>query len=78
MIRRFTLFYDSLNIAFVLYPGFEFFGVKCVQFPHNKFQKSFKQCTTVGFAHVSCDFFSLYLIMFTFTMRSKNSNYKSH
>ena len=42
MIRRFTLFYDSLNIAFVLYPGFEFFGVKCVQFPHNKFQKSFK------------------------------------
>ena len=57
MIRRFTLFYDSLNIGFVLYPGFEFFGVKCVQFPHNKFQKSFKQCTTVGFAHVSCDFF---------------------
>ena len=78
MIRRFTLFYDSLNIAFVLYPGFEFFGVKCVQFPRNKFQKSFKQCTTVGFAHISCNFISLYLIMFTFTMRLKSSNYKSH
>ena len=47
--------------------------------------KSFKYRTTleirkntVRFAHVSCDFFSLYLIVFTFTLRSKRFNYKIH
>ena len=34
--------------------------------------------TIVRVAHVLCDFFSLYLIVFTITMRLKSSNYKSH
>ena len=32
---------------------------------------------TVRFAHVPCDFISLYLIVFTFPVRLKNANYKS-
>ena len=33
---------------------------------------------TVRFAHAPCDFISLYSIVFTFKMRLKSSNYKSH
>ena len=33
---------------------------------------------TVRFAHVPCDFISLYLIVLTFAMRLKSANYKSH
>ena len=33
---------------------------------------------TVRFAHVPCDFVSLYLLAFTLIMRLKISNYKSH
>ena len=30
------------------------------------------------FAHVPCDFFSLYLFVLTFAMKSRSDNYKSH
>ena len=33
---------------------------------------------TVRFAHVSCDFISLYLIVLTFAMKLESINYKSH
>ena len=37
-----------------------------------------KRKNTVKFADVLCDFISLYLMVFTFKMRLKSSNYKSH
>ena len=40
--------------------------------PCKQGKKTFKS------AHVPCDFISLYLIVFTFTMRLKSSNNKSH
>ena len=33
---------------------------------------------TVSFAHVPCNFISLYLIVLTFALRLKSPNYKSH
>ena len=37
-----------------------------------------KRKNTVKFAHVLSDFISLYLMVFTFKMRLKSSNYKIH
>ena len=37
-----------------------------------------KYKSNVRFAHVPCDFISLYLIVLTFAMRLKSANYKSH
>ena len=37
-----------------------------------------KKGKTLRFTQVSCDFISLYLIAFNFTMRLKSANYKSH
>ena len=37
-----------------------------------------KQRNTVRFAHVSCDFISLYLFVLTFAMKLRDDNYKSH
>ena len=44
---------------------------------HTSFQLVNKK-NAVKFAHVRCDFISLYFILFTFTMRLKSFNYKSH
>ena len=91
MIRRFIHFCDSLNIVLFLDPVCEFFCAKCVQFPfminlvkkkNSKFIEAMNyfvnKKNTVRFAHVLCDFISLYLIEITFAMRLKNANNKSH
>ena len=37
-----------------------------------------KKKNTVRFAHVSCDFISLYLFVLTFAMKLRDDSYKSH
>ena len=91
MIRRFIHFCHSLNIVLFLDTGCEFFCAKCVRFPlminlvkkkKSKFIEAMyyfvNKRNTLRFAHVLCNFISLYLIVLTFAMRLKNANNKSH
>ena len=60
-------------------------GTVIIHFLDKPYQEiNFKSTTllirkiTVRFAHVPCDFISLYLFALTFAMKLKSANYKSH
>ena len=85
MIILLKYFHDSLNVVLILA------NVKCFQFPltfflgncyHSLFRtlprNKFLRKSTAIFAHVPCDFISLYLFVLTFAMKLKSTNYKRH
>ena len=82
MIRRFIYFYGSLNIVLILDPGCECFCNKPYQEvnfeTHSSSVHFVNKKYTVRYAHIPCDFISLYLIVLTIAMRLKRANYESH
>ena len=71
MIMQLKYLHDSLNIVVILAPGREFFSVKCAQFPltFNIYE------TKLNEGHFS---FGTVVPSFTFAMKLRDANYKSH